>query len=230
MKRVFIGVGHGGSDGGAAGNGLLEKDVNLSIALHLREALQRCGIKVGISRTVDEDDPTTEEVRECNAFAPDCAVDIHTNAGGGTGFEVFCSITGGTSRVLAQNVSNAMEAAGYKSRGVKTKVNSTGRDYFGFIRQTDCPAVILECAFIDSSDYKLIETEFNRKRIAEVYAKGICKTLGVTYKEADVGKMTVDEAKQIIREKAGLDETTIQFLSFYKYADSLILKLAQAMD
>ena len=41
MSKVFIGVGHGGSDAGAVGNGLKEKEVNLSIALHLREELQR---------------------------------------------------------------------------------------------------------------------------------------------------------------------------------------------
>ena len=51
MAKVFIGVGHGGKDAGAVGNGLKEKNVNLSIALHLRSELQRHGITVGISRT-----------------------------------------------------------------------------------------------------------------------------------------------------------------------------------
>lgn len=83
MSKVFIGVGHGGSDAGAVGNGLKEKEVNLSIALHLREELQRHGVTVGISRTVDEDDPTSEEVKECNAFAPEYAVDIHTTPAAG---------------------------------------------------------------------------------------------------------------------------------------------------
>ena len=41
MSKVFIGVGHGGSDAGAVDNGLKEKEINLSIALHLREELQR---------------------------------------------------------------------------------------------------------------------------------------------------------------------------------------------
>ena len=222
-----MGVGHGGSDPGATGNGLRESDVNLQIALRLKDELEGCGVAVGISRTRDEDDTTNEEVRECNAYDPDYACDIHTNAGGGTGFEAYCSINGGKGRTLAENISAAMVAAGYKSRGVKTKKGKNG-DYYGFIRGTNCPAVILECAFIDSQDYKNIDSADDYAKIAKAYAKGICKTLGIAYK--GVNKMTVSEAKQIVRKKAGLDEITIEFLSMYKYGDSLFLKLAQALE
>ena len=42
-KKVFLGVGHGGTDPGASANGLKEKDVNLGIALAAREHLERAG-------------------------------------------------------------------------------------------------------------------------------------------------------------------------------------------
>ena len=42
-KKVFIGVGHGGSDPGAVGNGFKEKDLNLDIALACYEALTKYG-------------------------------------------------------------------------------------------------------------------------------------------------------------------------------------------
>ena len=35
MKRVVIDAGHGGSDGGAVGNGIIEKDLNLEIKASL---------------------------------------------------------------------------------------------------------------------------------------------------------------------------------------------------
>ena len=232
VSKVFIGVGHGGSDAGAVGNGLKEKDVNLSIALHLREELQRHGVTVGISRTVDEDDTTSEEVKECNAFGADYAVDIHTNAGGGMGFEAYHTLSGGKGKVLAENIEAEVIKIGQKSRGLKTRANSAGKDYFGFIRQTNCPAVILECAFIDSADAQKINTEEKRKAFAVAYAKGILKTLGIAYREVKENMsdaMSVADAKALLMKKAGLDETTIQYLSFYKYADSLILKLAKAM-
>ena len=229
MAKVFIGVGHGGKDAGAVGNGLKEKNVNLSIALHLRSELQRHGVTVGISRTKDEDDTTSDEVRKANAFDPDYAVDIHNNAGGGTGFEVLHTISGGKGKILAANIETAMVAAGYKSRGLKTKANSAGKDYFGFIRSIAAPSIILECAFIDSSDYQLIDSEADRQKIARAYARGILKTLGIAYQE-EVSSVTKDEAKEIIKEKAGVSDATIVYLDSYRYGDDLILKLAKAMQ
>ena len=87
--KVFIGVGHGGSDPGAVANNTKEKDLNLSIALACKDILEKHGVNVRMSRTKDENDPISEEIRECNAFAPDLAIDIHNNAGGGDGAEVF---------------------------------------------------------------------------------------------------------------------------------------------
>lgn len=37
-----------------------------------------------MSRTSDEYDPLTDEIKECNAFNPDLALDTHNNAGEGT--------------------------------------------------------------------------------------------------------------------------------------------------
>ena len=41
--------------------------------------------------------------------------------------------------------------------------------------------------------------------------------------------MTVDEAKKIIKEKAGVEDSTINFLLCYKYGEELIVKLAKAI-
>ena len=53
MAKVFIGVGHGGSDPGAVASGAKEKDLNLSIALACRDELVRHGVEVMMSRTKD---------------------------------------------------------------------------------------------------------------------------------------------------------------------------------
>lgn len=80
-KKVFIGVGHGGSDPGAVANGFEEADLNLAIATATRDELVRHGVNVLMSRTKDEDDALDDEIKECNAFKPDLAIDIHNNAG-----------------------------------------------------------------------------------------------------------------------------------------------------
>lgn len=182
-KKVFIGVGHGGSDPGAIGNGFEEADLNLAIALACRDVLTRHGVSVKMSRTKDENDPLTDEIKECNAYAPDLAVDIHNNAGGGDGAEVYHYSGGGISKTLAQNVNVAIIAIGQNSRGIKTKLNANGTDYYGFIRQTNAPAIIVECAFVDNkNDIKIIDTAAEQKKMGEAIAKGILKTLGIAYK------------------------------------------------
>ena len=42
-------------------------------------------------------------------------------------------------------------------------------------------------------------------------------------------RVTVDEAKKIIKEKAGIEDGTINFLLCYKYGEELLVKLAKAM-
>lgn len=181
-KKVFIGVGHGGSDPGAAANGFKEKDLNLAIALACNEELLRHGVKTRMSRTKDEEDTLKQEIAECNAFDPDLALDIHNNAGGGDGAEVFHSIVGGTGKTLATNINNEIKAIGQNSRGVKTRKNTSGKDYYGFIRQTKAPAVIVECAFVDNkADIKIIDTAAEQKAMGVAIAKGILKTLGIAY-------------------------------------------------
>lgn len=183
MNKVFIGVGHGGSDQGAAANGVKEKDLNLSIALGCKAELERHGVSVRMSRTKDENDPVSQEIAECNAFDPDLAVDIHNNAGGGDGAEVFHSVAGGKSTTLAANIISEIKKFGQNSRGIKTKRNSNGGDYYGFIRETKAPAVIVECAFVDNkNDIQIIDTKAEQKAMGVAIAKGILKTLGVAYK------------------------------------------------
>ena len=182
MSKVFIGVGHGGNDPGAMGNGLKEKDLNLSIALSCRDALASSGVTVEISREADITSSLEERIQQCNRFAPDLALDIHNNAGGGDGAEVYHHYAGGTGKTLAENILSEITAIGQNSRGTKIKLNSAGRDYFGFIRQTSAPAVIVECAFVDNAeDIQMVNTADKQKRMGQAIARGVLKTLGIPY-------------------------------------------------
>lgn len=182
MPKVFIGVGHGGTDPGAVSNNTKEKDLNLSIALACRDVLARHGVSVKMSRTKDENDTLSDEIKECNAYSPDLAVDIHNNAGGGDGAEAFYHYGGGTSKTLASNILAEIVKIGQNSRGAKIRKNDQGNDYYGFIRQTSCPAVIVECAFVDNAtDLKILATESKRKLMGEAIAKGILKTLCIEF-------------------------------------------------
>ena len=183
MAKVFIGVGHGGSDTGAVSH-LVEKDVNVVEALACRDFLEAHGVQVLMSRTSDEDDSLNDEIKECNAFAPDLAISVHNNAGGGDGFEAYYHYNGGTSKTLAQNIEAEVKAIGQNSRGCKIRLNSSGTDYYGFIRKTACPAVIVEGCFVDNAmDVQISDSLEEQKAFGVAYAKGILKTLGISIKE-----------------------------------------------
>ena len=179
-KRVYVGIGHGGSDPGAVANGFKEKDLTLSIGKYCNERLKQYGIETKISRTTDIDSSINSKVAASNAFKADVCMDIHINASGGDGSEVYYSHTSAPGKKLAQSIVDAMSAIGQNTRGIKTRLSSSGNDYFGMIRDTNAPAVLVECAFIDNkTDIQIINTEAKRKVFGYAIADGVAKYLGV---------------------------------------------------
>jgi len=206
MSRIFLSIGHGGSDPGCiAADGSFEKDVALEVGLFLRNELERHNHIVGMSRTVDELDKVADEVAECNAFEADFGISIHCNASenhDGFGFEVYHTNNSRSQGVvLAENINMAVVEAGYKSRGCKTRVNDRGYDYYYWIRKTVAPAVLCEIGFIDNEkNLVLFDTAEKRKAMAIAIAKGVLKTLGEEYVEEiieeDISEPTVDDIKE----------------------------------
>lgn len=180
-KRVFLGVGHGGSDPGAV-KFVREEDVNLVMALAAKEYLEARGVIVGISRIDDEDDSLTEEIKEANAFDPDLAVEIHNNAGGGDGWEALIQTNGyaAKSKAAALAIEKEVKALGQQSRGLKTRLNSSDTDYFGFLRKVKAPAIILEGFFVDNKrDTADFDTTAEQQEMGCAYARGILAHLDI---------------------------------------------------
>lgn len=63
------------------------------------------------------------------------------------------------------------------------------------------------------------------------FEKTACPGKNFPFEEMKKGAavMTVDEAVKILKEKAGLEQKTIDFLLCYKYGDELVVKLAKGM-
>lgn len=210
MSKVFIGVGHGGKDPGAVGY-IKEKDGVLVIATACKDYLEANGVEALMSRYIDEDEGLNEKINECNAFNPDLALDIHLNAGKGDGAEVFHSIVGGAGKELAQYILDELIALGQQSRGIKTKVNSSGSDYFGFIRSTKSPAVITEAYFVDNAeDVRIGDTVEEQKIIGQAIAKGVLKKLGIESRNDVPSTPAEPEKKQIEEDGKWGRETTIR--------------------
>ncbi len=217
MPKIYIGVGHGGSDPGAVSGKHIEKNYALDIANACTAELKRYGVEVMQSRTGDTTESAAAKVAECNKFNPDLAADIHLNAGKGDGFEAFHSIGSEEGKRLAECIEKAVIAeTGQNSRGIKTKKNSSGKDYFVFIRQTKCPALLVECAFIDSKDVEIVDTLAERQRMGKAIAHGVLDWFGIPIKaEKPSGSSAVivklpDVAVQLPQLGRGLDNPAYQ--------------------
>lgn len=90
--RIVIDAGHGGTDGGSSGNGIVEKDLTLAISKYMYDRFRELGIPVTMTRTTDETlSPTTRVERIMNAYGDEPGVIVisnHINAGGGEGQSV----------------------------------------------------------------------------------------------------------------------------------------------
>jgi N-acetylmuramoyl-L-alanine amidase len=200
----FFGAGHGGSDPGAVGY-IKEADVNLAMALAAKDYAVTQGFTVVMSRTKDENDPLTEEIKEANASGAICAVDFHNNAGGGDGFEAFYSVLSDAKggKAMAKAIEKEVKALGQNSRGCKTKKNSKEQDYFGFIRQTKMPAVICEGCFVDTkADAAQFDTQAEQKAYGVAVAKGViawAEATGRVKKAAAKTAQPVAEKQQTVK-------------------------------
>lgn len=174
MPKVFIGVGHGGKDGGAAAAGLVERDINLIMATACATTLQAAGVSVRMSRTNNTDtDTVSQEVAECRAYKPDVAIEIHNNAGGGDGFEVFTNRSA-ASIALAEHINKQVLNIGQNSRGLKYNAA------LAWTKQTGYPVVLCEGFFLDNAtDRAAFDTAAEQQRLGVAYAHGILKYLGL---------------------------------------------------
>ena len=181
MSKVFLGVGHGGIDTGAVGF-LVEKDVNLNMAFACKEYLEAKGVEVKMSRYKDENDTLNEEVKECNAFNPDLAVDIHNNAGGGDGAEIIYSLRNSDklSNLIAQEFAKAgQNVRKYYQRRLPS---DPSKDYYYILRDTpNNESIIIEYGFADSTgdDPSLLKN--NWEELAEAVVRAVASYVGVPY-------------------------------------------------
>lgn len=201
MKKVYIDLGHGGTDSGAVGvNNVLEKNIVLEIGKKVESKLKKCGIDVRMSRTTDIFKSLEYRSSDANKWKADCFVSLHCNsaskkdANGKTvvdpkshGLETFCYKF--KYRGLADYLQSEMLKANLytRDRGVK-------EGNYHVLRETDMSAALIELGFItNTEDIKLLENK--QEEFATAIAKGICSYLGVKYIDNKPSKTEGDKIK-----------------------------------
>lgn len=176
MKKVYLDPGHGGTDSGATGNEIKEKDIVLAVAKKLEVKLKKCNLDIRMSRTTDDYKTLEYRSTDANNWGADCFVSIHANSADATsaqGLETYCYKF--AYRPLADKVHEEIIASKTytKDRGVK-------EGNFHVVRETNMDACLVELAFISNAeDANLLKNK--QDEFATAIAKGICKYLGVTY-------------------------------------------------
>lgn len=149
-KTVVIDPGHGGSDRGAAGKkGTLEKDINLEVALKLKDLLENAGANVILTRNDDTYIGLYERAYLANYLMADLFISVHVNSHPNPeirGIEVFYYPDRHHGLKLGSNILESLaQQTGFKKLAVKT-----GR--FVVIRETQMPGVLLELGFLSNQE------------------------------------------------------------------------------
>lgn len=185
VRKVIIDPGHGGTDSGATGNNLLEKDYNLLISKYMYDRFKELGVPVAITRDSDTTLSPTDRVNTIlNKFGNSSDVILisnHVNSGGGEGAEVIYALR--NKDTLAKRILENIGAAGQETRKYYQRrlPSDTSKDYYFIHRNTgNLEPLIVEYGFIDNTkDVEFLKE--NYEELAEAVISAVANYIGVPY-------------------------------------------------
>ena len=189
LTGVVIDPGHGGSDSGAVGRDLLEKDYNLLISKYMYDRFRELGVPVYLTRDEDVTLEPAARTREVLSFFGDNAnvvvVSNHLNAGGGTGAEVIYALRNNSQ--LSNRILDNIGSLGQTKRRVYQRrlPSDSSKDYYFMHRNTgNTESIIVEYGFIDNAkDLEFLKN--NYQELAEAVIKGVLDYKGIPYTALD---------------------------------------------
>lgn len=206
FDTVVLDAGHGGHDAGARGVYGYEKDFALKMSYVVRDALQKKGFKVVLSRPVDSFVSLSGRVALANATPRSIFISLHFNSGGSsvaTGIETFALTPQGSSASLERGGGfnyNGLTGNSHDSANIAlaTAVHAMVISRFKFVDRgikraqwsvlTGCkrPGILFEGGFVtNGNECRLIASDTYRTSVASAIADAV-----VNYRTALRGAMT----------------------------------------
>ncbi|MDR1630551.1 MAG: N-acetylmuramoyl-L-alanine amidase [Oscillospiraceae bacterium] len=196
LPVFVIDAGHGGEDGGAVSTDgkTIEKDINLQIALKVRDLLAAYGLKTVMTRTDDRSihDDTAKTVRQkkvsdihnrldlLEGYDNAVLVSIHQNKfseSQSKGTQVFFSPNNPQSQILADEIQGAVRNLLQNDNSRLTK--KSGSSIYILYNATK-PAVMVECGFLSNpADTKSLKQEDYQRRLAFSIVAGILNYMNI---------------------------------------------------
>ena len=181
--KIVIDAGHGGSDQGASGNGIIEKDLTLDISKYMYNLFKEAGIPVTMTRTTDETlSPSDRVKRILDAYGNNSNVIVisnHINAGGGDGAEVIYALR--NTSTLANLVLEELEKEGQNIRKAYQRrlPSDTSKDYYFIHRDTGkTQPIIVEYGFLDSTGDDVNQLKNDYENYASAVVKAVLEYIG----------------------------------------------------
>lgn len=160
---IVLDAGHGGEDGGAVANDVVEKEINLSITLKLAEIFKSSGYDVILTRSTDDFvDAKGSTLRErkvsdmknrlkiFNSCDENIVISIHQNKFTQEkycGTQIFYSTNNSESSILANNIQSSVVTL-IQPENIRQCKSATEDIYL--LKNAEVPAIIVECGFISN--------------------------------------------------------------------------------
>lgn len=186
---IVIDAGHGGADPGKVGiNGANEKDINLQIALWLKELLEAEGIEVVLTRTDDSglysegtDNKKVEDMRKrCEIITkadPVFTVSIHQNSYPEEYVKGAQTFYYGKSQE-GKELAEVIQASLIERLDQENHRTAKANESYYLLKRTPTPTVIVECGFLSNSqEAELLVTEEYQKKVAFAIHMGVLQYL-----------------------------------------------------
>lgn len=187
---IVLDPGHGGTNLGAEHEGYTEKEMTMIVANAMKEELEKYeGVEVYLTHETDVD----MSLEERAAFAKEKNVDflycLHFNMSeehNKFGAEVWVSAFGDKYQkgyAFASVEMELLEQKGLYSRGIKTRLNDEGEDYYGILRfctAMDVPAALIEHCHLDQeNDKEFYNSEEKMRQFGILDATAAAKYFGL---------------------------------------------------
>lgn len=189
--KIVIDAGHGGSDPGSSGNGIIEKDLTLKISQYMYDLFKEKGIPVTMTRTTDETLSPDERVsRILSAYGDNknvIVVSNHINAGGADGAEVIYALRNNST--LSNLILNSLKNAGQNVREAYQRrlPSNTAKDYYFIHRNTgNTEAIIVEYGFLDSILDDPTQLKNDYKKLTKAVVDAILEYIGYSVEQENV--------------------------------------------
>ena len=195
VHTVVLDPGHGGSDRGTRGVTGREKELTLDLAKRVQRLLEAAGLKVVLTRPVDDNVSLDERVAMIERRRADLFVSLHFNSvGSAQGIETYCVPPAGAVstanpfRRFFGGADDRCTSNQFDEKNVwlahcvqRQLLNITGandrgirRARFVVIRDAACPAILVESGFLSNpvEEQRLLSAEY-RDKLAKGITDGI---------------------------------------------------------